>query len=167
MSKIRNRCKEFIPKSWSCFQEGYSLRHFYRDLFSGACVGIIAIPLALAFAIASGVDPERGLYTAIVAGFLISFLGGSRVQIGGPTGAFVILIYSIVSRFGYEGLAVATLIAALLLIIMGIARLGLLIKFIPNPVIVGFTTGIALVIFSSQIKDFFGLSLGYSSSRIF
>ena len=159
ISKILIGFKEYIPKSFICFQEGYHSKTFYHDLVAGICVGVIAIPLALAFAIASGVSPEKGLFTAIIAGFLISFLGGSRVQIGGPTGAFVVIVYSIVSRFGYEGLALATFIAACLMIFMGLARFGLLLKFIPQPVIVGFTTGIALVIFSSQIKDFFGLQI--------
>lgn len=156
---MKIRFKEFVPKSFICFREGYTTKTFYHDLFAGVCVGIIAIPLALAFAIASGVSPEKGLATAIVAGFLISFLGGSRVQIGGPTGAFVVIVYTIVAKFGYEGLALATLIAALLMILMGMMRLGSLLKFIPHPVTVGFTTGIALVIFSSQIKDFLGLQI--------
>jgi sulfate permease, SulP family len=160
IAKIRNRSKEFVPKSFICFREGYTPKLFYSDLFSGICVGIIAIPLALAFAIASGVTPEKGLFTAIVAGFLISALGGSRVQIGGPTGAYVVLLYSIISKFGYSGLALATLIAGIMLILFGLARFGILLKFISFPVTVGFTTGIALVIFSSQIKDFFGLDIG-------
>lgn len=140
-------------------QEGYSWNVFSHDLFAGMSVGVIALPLALAFAIASGVPPEKGLFTAIVAGFLISFLGGSRVQIGGPTGAFVVIIYAVIQKFGYDGLALATLIAAFLMIAMGLARFGVLLKFIPYPVTVGFTTGIAVVIFSSQVKDFFGLQI--------
>lgn len=154
----RLKFKDFIPKCIVCFQEGYSKEYFFSDLFAGICVGIIALPLALAFAIASGVTPEKGLYTAIIAGFLISFLGGSRVQIGGPTGAFVVIVYSVIEKHGYEGLALATMVAAILMIAMGIARLGMLLKFVPYPVTTGFTSGIAVVIVSSQIKDFFGLS---------
>ncbi len=127
---------------------------------AGVIVGIVALPLAIAFAIASGVTPERGLYTAIVAGFLISALGGSRVQIGGPTGAFVVIVYAIVQRHGVDGLAVATLMAGLILVGFGLARLGGAIKFIPYPVTIGFTSGIALLIFSSQMKDFLGLRMG-------
>src|SRR5437016_4353755 len=131
-----------------------------RDVIAGVVVGIVALPLALAFAIASGVPPARGLYTAIVAGFLISALGGSRVQIGGPTGAFVVIVYGIVAKFGYDGLVVCTLMAGVILAIIGLARLGGLIKFIPYPVITGFTSGIAVIIFSSQVKDFLGLKMG-------
>lgn len=127
---------------------------------AGVIVGIVALPLAIAFAIASGVTPERGLYTAIVAGFLISALGGSRVQIGGPTGAFVVIVYAIVQRHGVDGLAVATLMAGVILVGFGLARLGGAIKFIPYPVTIGFTSGIALLIFSSQVKDFLGLRMG-------
>lgn len=149
--------KDFKPKIITCFKEGYSREYFFNDLIAGISVGVIALPLALAFAIASGVSPERGLFTAIVAGFLISLLGGSRVQIGGPTGAFVIIVYAVVQKYGYDGLALATLIAAVIMIFMGIARLGVFLKFIPYPVTTGFTTGIAAVIVFSQIKDFFGL----------
>lgn len=149
--------REYIPKSVVCFREGYNWNNFLHDLFAGISVGVIALPLALAFAIASGVTPEKGLYTAIVAGFLISLLGGSRVQTGGPTGAFVVIVYAVMQKHGYEGLALATLIAAILMILMGLARFGVLLKFIPYPVTTGFTTGIAVVIFSSQIKDFLGL----------
>jgi SulP family sulfate permease len=151
--------QDFIPKLWLCMREGYSWDFFLKDLLAGVTVGVIALPLALAFAIGSGVAPEKGLYTAIVAGFLISLLGGSRVQISGPTGAFVVIVYSIVQRQGYDGLAMATLLAGGMLIVMGLARSGVLLRFVPYPVITGFTTGIALVIFSSQIKDFFGLSI--------
>ena len=131
-----------------------------RDVVAGIVVGVVALPLALAFAIASGVPPERGLYTAIVAGFLISLLGGSRVQIGGPTGAFVVIVYGIVSKYGYEGLVICTMMAGAFLVVLGLARLGGLIKFIPYPVVTGFTSGIAVIIFSSQIKDFLGLKMG-------
>jgi sulfate permease, SulP family len=122
------RFKDFIPKSIICFREGYSKEYFFNDLFAGVSVGIIALPLALAFAIASGVSPERGLFTAIIAGFLISLLGGSRVQIGGPTGAFVIIIYAVIQKHGYDGLALATLIAAFMMVLMGLARCGVLLK---------------------------------------
>ena len=137
----------------------YSKEAFLSDLIAGLIVGIVALPLAIAFGIASGVSPEKGLVTAVVAGFLISALGGSRVQIGGPTGAFVVIVYGIVQKYGVEGLTVATVLAGILLIIMGLARLGTVIKFIPHPVTVGFTSGIAVIIFSSQIKDFFGLDI--------
>lgn len=150
--------KEFIPKSWIALKN-YDFSTFRKDLIAGLTVGIVSVPLAMAFAISSGVDPERGLYTAIIAGFLISLLGGSRVQIGGPTGAFVVIIYGVVQRQGYEGLVFATLIAAVLLIIMGLCRLGTMIKYIPYPLVTGFTSGIAVLIFSQQIKDFFGLKI--------
>src|SRR6187549_2368024 len=140
--------------------KGYSRQQFTADLIAGIVVGIVALPLALAFAIASGVAPERGLYTAIIAGFLISALGGSRVQIGGPTGAFVVIVAGIVAKHGYGGLVVCTVLAGLMLIAMGFARMGALIKFIPYPVVTGFTAGIAVIIFSSQMKDFFGLKMG-------
>lgn len=151
--------QDYIPKLFLCFKEGYSREYLLNDLFAGISVGVIALPLAIAFAIGSGVPPERGLFTAIVAGFLISLLGGSRVQIGGPTGAFVVVVYTIIQKHGYDGLAVATIIAGILMILMGIARFGVFLKFIPFPVTTGFTTGIALVIFISQIKDFFGLQI--------
>ena len=150
----------FVPKSIVCIREGLSREQLLRDVLAGVVVGIVALPLALAFAIASGVPPERGIYTAIVAGFLISALGGSRVQIGGPTGAFVVIVYGIVSKFGYDGLVVCTILAGAMLILLGLLRLGALIKFIPYPVITGFTSGIAVIIFSSQVKDFLGLKMG-------
>lgn len=153
------RLQDYIPKLFLCLKEGYSKNIFVDDLFAGLSVGVIALPLALAFAIGSGVPPERGLFTAIIAGFLISFLGGSRVQIGGPTGAFVIIVYTIVQKHGYDGLAVVTVMAGFMMILMGIARFGVFLKFIPFPVTTGFTSGIALVIFTSQIKDFFGLKI--------
>lgn len=137
----------------------YSFSLFRKDLIAGITVGIVALPLAMAFAIASGLSPEQGLYTAIVAGFLISLLGGSRVQIGGPTGAFVVIVAGVMQRHGYEGLVVATLIASVLLILVGLFRLGSWIKFIPYPLVTGFTSGIAVVIFSSQMKEFFGLTM--------
>ncbi|ASU36289.1 sodium-independent anion transporter [Mucilaginibacter xinganensis] len=129
-------------------------------MVAGVIVGIVALPLAIAFAIASGVSPEKGIFTAIIAGFIISALGGSRVQIGGPTGAFIVIVYGIVQQFGISGLVIATFMAGIILIIMGIAKLGSAIKFIPYPLIIGFTTGIAVIIFSSEMKDFFGLKMG-------
>jgi SulP family sulfate permease len=139
---------------------GYSREQLVTDLTAGVIVGIVALPLAIAFAIASGVSPERGLFTAIVGGFLISALGGSRVQIGGPTGAFVVIVYAIVQQHGVEGLALATLMAGGILVGFGLARLGAAIKFIPYPVTIGFTSGIALIILSGEVKDFLGLRMG-------
>lgn len=159
LSKFSETLKEFIPMSIICWKEGYRRETFFQDLFAGLTVGLIALPLAMAFAIGSGVSPERGLYTAIIAGFLISLLGGSRVQIGGPTGAFVVIVYAVVQKHGYDGLAVATILAGLMMIAMGFARFGIFLKYIPYPVTVGFTTGIAVVIFTSQINDFFGLCI--------
>lgn len=151
---------EFIPKSYLYLRNGYRFSTFKKDLVAGLTVGIIALPLAMAFAIASNVGPERGIYTAIIAGFLISLLGGSRIQIGGPTGAFVVIIYGIVQRTGYGGLCMSMVIAAILLLLLGIFRIGSWIKYVPNPLVTGFTTGIAVIIFSTQIKDFFGLHMG-------
>lgn len=148
----------FVPKSIVCLK-GYSWKQFSADLVAGVVVGIVALPLAMAFAIASGVPPERGLFTAIVAGFLIAALGGSRVQIGGPTGAFVVIVYGIVAKHGYDGLVVATIMAGFMLIVMGLSRLGAAVKFIPYPVTTGFTSGIAVVIFSSQINDLLGMGI--------
>ncbi|WP_321329792.1 sulfate permease [uncultured Ilyobacter sp.] len=148
----------FQPKLFKImFKEGYSKEQFLKDINAGVVVGIIALPLSIALAIASGVKPEQGLYTAIVAGFLISFFSGSRVQIGGPTGAFVVVLSQIVAQYGYDGLAVAGIMAGIILILMGLLGMGTIIKYIPYPVTVGFTTGIALVIFSGQIKDFLGI----------
>lgn len=147
------------PKLYTVLREGYTKEQFISDLIAGVIVGIVALPLAIAFGIASGVKPEQGLFTAIIAGLLVSVLGGSRVQIAGPTGAFIVIVYSIVQDYGYDGLAVATLIAGLLLVLMGVARLGTLLKFIPYPLTVGFTSGIALIIFSAQIKDLLGLQV--------
>jgi len=150
---------EFTPKLLTVIREGISSRQLTQDLMAGVIVGVVALPLAIAFAIASGVKPEQGLYTAIVAGLVISLLSGSRVQIGGPTGAFIVIIYGIVEKYGYDGLATATLLAGGLLIAMGLARLGTVIKFIPYPVTVGFTAGIALIILVGQVRDFFGLQM--------
>lgn len=146
----------FHPKLLTTIK-GYSRQTFISDLIAGIIVGVVALPLAIAFGIASGVSPEKGLITAIIAGFLISALGGSRVQIGGPTGAFIVIVYGIVEKFGIDGLLIATIIAGFMLVGMGLLQLGTIIKFMPYPIVVGFTSGIALVIFSSQVKDFFGL----------
>ncbi|MBS1531673.1 MAG: sulfate permease [Bacteroidetes bacterium] len=140
--------------------KGYTRAQLYKDVIAGIIVGVVALPLAIAFAIASGVSPEKGIFTAVVAGFIISALGGSRVQIGGPTGAFIVVVYGIVQQYGISGLIIATFIAGILLIVMGLTRLGNVIKFIPYPLIVGFTSGIAVIIFSSQVKDFLGLKMG-------
>ncbi len=148
-----------VPKLVTTLRS-YDRRQFVSDSIAGVIVGVVALPLAIAFAIASGVSPERGLWTAIVAGFLISVLGGSRVQIGGPTGAFVVIVYGIVQKYGIDGLTVATLMAGIILVVMGLAKFGSAIRFIPHPVVTGFTSGIAVIILSSQIKDFFGLQMG-------
>ena len=150
----------FLPKTFSLYKRvGYTREQVQTDIFSGIIVGILALPLAIAFAIASGVSPDRGLITAIVAGFIISFLGGSRVQIGGPTGAFVIIVVGIVQVYGIQGLIISTILAGIILILFGLFRLGTLIKFIPLPLVVGFTSGIAVIIFTSQINDFLGLGI--------
>lgn len=148
----------FKPKLFTTLKD-YSREKFLTDLMAGVIVGIVALPLAIAFGIASGVSPEKGLVTAIIGGFIVSFLGGSSVQIGGPTGAFIIVVYGIIQQFGLPGLATATVLAGLMLVGMGVLRMGSIIKFMPYPVIVGFTGGIALVIFTTQIKDLFGLSM--------
>lgn len=149
---------DFHPKSLSSLR-GYSLAKFKADFISGIVVGIVALPLAIAFGIASGVSPTTGLITAIIGGFMVSAFGGNTVQIGGPTGAFIVIVYNIIAQFGMTGLAIATLMAGLILVMMGLFRLGTVIKFIPYPIVVGFTAGIALTIFSTQMNDFFGLGL--------
>tara|TARA_R110000868_G_scaffold163800_2_gene396136 strand:- start:5420 stop:7078 length:1659 start_codon:yes stop_codon:yes gene_type:complete len=151
--------KEFMPKLFSLLKEGISKETITKDILSGLIVGIVALPLAIAFAIASGVSPEKGIITAIIAGIIISVLGGSRVQIGGPTGAFIVIVYGIVQEYGINGLTIATFMAGFIIIGLGLARLGNLLKFIPYSLIVGFTSGIALIIFSSQVNDFFGLHI--------
>jgi len=148
----------FSPKFFHLFQPGrYSKERFSADLTAGIVTGILALPLAIAFGIASGVTPQQGLITAIVAGFLISFFGGSRFLIGGPTGAFIVIVAGIIAKYGMMGLTIATIMAGIMLIVMGLCRLGVVFKFIPYPIVVGFTAGIALTIFSTQMKDFFGL----------
>lgn len=151
--------KEFTPKFISLLKEGISRKQLTKDVLSGIIVGIVALPLAIAFAIASGVSPEKGLITAIIAGLVISLLSGSRVQIGGPTGAFIIIVFGIVQEHGVSGLTIATFMAGFLIIGLGVLKLGNYLKFIPYPLIVGFTSGIAVVIFSTQIKDFLGMEI--------
>jgi SulP family sulfate permease len=148
--------KDWLPKSIQCLH-GYNRRTFLSDAVAGITVGFVALPLAMAFAIASGVAPQSGLYCAIVAGFLVSALGGSRTQIGGPTGAFVVVVFGIVTRYGLDGLYMCTVMAGIILVVLGITGLGTAVKFIPRPVVVGFTNGIAVIIASTQIKDFFGI----------
>lgn len=148
---------EFKPKLFTILKN-YTRENFMTDLMAGIIVGIVALPLAIAFGIASGVTPEKGIITAIVAGFIISFLGGSKVQIGGPTGAFIVIIYGIIQEYGIEGLMVATMMAGIILVLLGIFKLGTIIKFIPYPIIIGFTSGIAVTIFTTQIADIFGLN---------
>lgn len=150
----------FQPKLFGLFQKGrYNADKFTSDLIAGLIVGIIALPLAIAFGIASGVTPQQGLITAIVAGFLISFFGGSNFLIGGPTGAFIVIVAGIVAQYGMQGLIIATIMAGVFLVLMGVFKMGVIFKFIPYPIVVGFTSGIALTIFSTQMKDFFGLPL--------
>jgi sulfate permease, SulP family len=152
------KINDWIPKSIQCLGD-YNRQKFFGDAVAGITVGLVALPLAMAFAIASGVSPQAGLYTAIIAGFLISLLGGSSTQVGGPTGAFVVVVYGIVARHGLDGLYMCTLMAGALLVILGLTGLGTAVKFIPRPVVVGFTNGIAVIIASTQIKDFFGLKV--------
>lgn len=158
INRIRNYNLAFRPTLLTSIKS-YTREKFMKDLMAGIIVGIVALPLAIAFGIASGVSPEKGLITAIIGGFIVSFLGGSTVQIGGPTGAFIVIVYGIVQNYGLEGLAIATFLAGVLLLLMGLFKLGSVIKFIPYPVIVGFTSGIALTIFSTQIKDLLGLQI--------
>ncbi len=149
---------EFQPKLFSCLK-GYNKSTFMSDLMAGIIVGIVALPLAIAFGIASGVTPEKGIITAIIAGLLISVFGGSKVQIGGPTGAFIVIVFGIIADYGIGGLTIATFMAGIFLILMGVLRVGTIIKYIPYPIIVGFTSGIALTIFTTQIKDLFGMQI--------
>ena len=149
----------FKPKLFSSLKDGYDKQTLVQDLLAGVIVGIVALPLAIAFGIASGATPEAGILTAIVAGFIISFFGGSKVQIGGPTGAFIVIVYGIIQEYGMSGLCIATFMAGAFLILMGVLHLGTIIKYIPYPIVVGFTSGIALTIFATQIKDLFGLQI--------
>ena len=148
----------FVPKLATTMR-AYTRQQFTADATAGVIVGIVALPLSIAFAIASGVGPQAGLYTAIIAGAIVALLGGSRVQIAGPTGAFVVIIYGIVQQYGVAGLSVATVMAGVILIALGLARLGGAIKFIPHPVVTGFTSGIALIIFTGQLRDYLGLAV--------
>lgn len=148
----------FKPKFYSVLKAGYSKAQFKKDLYAGSIVGIVAIPLSIAFAVASGVSPDRGLITAAISGLIISLLGGSRVQIGGPTGAFIVVIYGIIQLYGYDGLVISTIMAGFFLMLFGFIRLGSVLKFIPHPLTIGFTSGIAVIIFSTQIKQALGLS---------
>ncbi len=159
--------KLFEPKFFSLLKSGISREQLVSDIFAGIVVGIVALPLSIAFAVASGVSPEKGLITAIVAGFIISLLSGSRVQIGGPTGAFIIIIYAIVQEYGIDGLIISTVMSGLMLITFGLLRLGALLKYFPHPLIVGFTSGIAVVIFSTQVKDALGLDIEKLPSEFF
>ena len=149
---------DFKPQLFSTLKS-YNKKTFMSDLMAGVIVGIVALPLAIAFGIASGVTPEKGIITAIVAGFIISLLGGSKVQIGGPTGAFIIIIYGIIQKYGLEGLTIATIMAGMFLILFGVLKLGTIIKYIPYPIVVGFTSCISVTFFTTQIKDLFGLSI--------
>src|SRR5271168_924963 len=150
--------RDYLPKSFTLLRN-YTAKIFLSDLVAGITVGLVALSLAMAFAIASGVPPQSGLYCAIVAGFLISALGGSSTQIGGPTGAFVVVVFGIVAKYGVDGLYMCTLMAGVILVILGATGLGTAVKFIPRPVVVGFTNGIAVIIASTQIRDFFGLQV--------
>jgi SulP family sulfate permease len=149
----------FVPKLITVLRLGYGLDDFRQDALAGLTVAIVALPLAMALAIASGATPDKGLVTAVVAGFIVSALGGSRFQIGGPTGAFVVVVFNVIARHGYDGLVLATLLAGVILMVAGLARLGTWIKYIPDPVVTGFTSGIAVIIFTSQIRDLLGLHL--------
>lgn len=151
--------KIFMPKLFTILKAGITKKQLINDILSGVVVGIIALPLAIAFAVASGVSPEKGLITAVIAGFIISLLGGSRVQIGGPTGAFTVIIYGIVHKYGIDGLIISTVLAGIILVIFGLLKFGSLLEYLPHSLIVGFTSGIALVIFSTQIKDALGLTI--------
>ncbi len=156
----------YVPKLVTVLREGYDLKRFVADATAGLTVAIVALPLSMALAIASGVTPDRGIFTAIVAGFLISAFGGSRFQIGGPTGAFVVVVFNVVAEHGYDGLVIATLMAGLLLILAGFAKLGTFIKYVPHPVVTGFTTGIAVIIFSSQVAEVLGLQLAENPAAL-
>lgn len=158
---------EFKPKFFTILKNGISKEQFFKDIMAGIIVGIVALPLAIAFAVASGVSPEKGIITAIVAGFIISVFGGSRVQIGGPTGAFIIILYGIIEQYGIDGLLISTMLAGVMLVVFGLLKFGNLLKYFPNPLIVGFTSGIALVILSTQVKDALGLNIEKLPSEFF
>ena len=149
----------FKPKLYVVLKQGYNRQLFKKDLFAGFFVGIMALPIVIAFAIASGLTPDKGLITAIIAGFIVFVLGGSRFQIAGPTGVFIVIVYGIVQKYGINGLMISTIMAGLILVGFGLLRLGAIIKYIPHPLIVGFTSGIALIIFTNQMKDAMGLQI--------
>src|SRR3982750_781195 len=153
--------KRFLPASVIALRH-YSAATFTADLIAGVTVGLVALPLAMAFAISSGMPPQAGIYTAVVTGFVISALGGSMVQIGGPTGAFVVVVFGIIAQYGVDGLFMCTMMAGVVLVIMGITGTGTAVRYIPRPVVIGFTNGIALVIASTQLKDFFGITTSES-----
>ncbi|MBR4927703.1 MAG: sodium-independent anion transporter, partial [Alphaproteobacteria bacterium] len=160
LEKFKKFCKKnFTPKLVEVFKKRYTKADFRRDTLAALTVAVVSIPLAMAFAIASGVSPAQGLYTAIIAGFFVSLLGGSRYQIGGPTGAFIIIILGVLQQHGFNGLLVTMILAGLILIVAGLLRLGTYIKYIPYPVVTGFTAGIGMILISTQIKDLFGLTL--------
>src|SRR5438034_3868607 len=156
----------WLPKSVVCLRD-YSLSKFSKDLVAGITVGLVALPLAMAFAIASGLTPQAGIYCAVVTGFLISALGGSKTQIGGPTGAFVVVVAGIVAKHGIDGLFVCTMMAGVLLVLLGITGMGTMVKYFPRPVVVGFTNGIAILIASTQIRDLFGLKMDHVPGDFF
>src|SRR5499433_4276659 len=156
----------WLPKSVICLRD-YHLNKFARDVLAGITVGLVALPLAMAFSIASGLTPQAGIYCAIVTGFLISALGGSKTQIGGPTGAFVVVVLGIIARYGIDGLFTCTMLAGVILVVMGVTGLGTMVKFFPRPVVVGFTNGIAILIASTQIRDFFGLKMDHVPGDFF
>jgi SulP family sulfate permease len=158
LAQIRLRQSEFLPASIQALRD-YSLRTFTSDLIAGVTVGLVALPLAMAFAISSGMTPQAGIYCAIVTGFVISALGGSYVQIGGPTGAFVVVVSGIIAKYGLDGLFMCTMMAGVILVVMGLTGSGTAVRFIPRPVVIGFTNGIALVIASTQLRDVFGIGL--------
>src|SRR5271169_5542667 len=158
--------QDWLPRLISCLKD-YSWRKFAADVLAGVTVGLVALPLAMAFAIASGVSPQAGLYCAIVTGFLISALGGSKTQIGGPTGAFVVVVAGIVAKHGIDGLFMCTMMAGVLLVLLGVTGMGAMVKYFPRPVVVGFTNGIAILIASTQIRDFFGLQMEHVPGDFF
>ena len=158
--------KNFAPKLYEVLKQGYNKEYFKRDAVAGMTVAVISIPLALALAIASGVEPAQGLYTAIIAGFFIAFLGGSRYQIGGPTGAFVVVIFNVMAQYGYTGLAMVMVMAGVILMLAGLLRFGTYIKYIPYPVVLGFTAGIGLLLISTQFQDLLGLKIDNVPSAV-
>ena len=158
--------RQFTPKLLTVLREGYTSAQLRADVLAGLTVAVIALPLAMALGIASGTSPDKGLLTAIVAGFFISFFGGSRVQIGGPTGAFVVVVFNVIATHGYDGLILATLMAGVILMVAGFAGAGRVIRYIPHPVITGFTSGIAVIIATSQVKDLLGLEARREPGRL-